>query len=240
MSSMVSKDSRCVLLDFDGTIVDTMPALYELVRRELSVRGVEATPSLEEQVAGKLLDEAVKDGQRSGAKLVFSLLWQIGRFSGLSRIKTLGFTLACLKQIKIIYKNSRIFPDVPDSLHQLSKHGFKLGLVTMASRKDVEALLREHGVLGFFEVIITRNDVKKGKPHPEGCLKACNELQVPPKSGFYIGDLPTDIVAGKKAGLKVVAVLTGIAPRKWLEAVSPDYIAENLSDAVDWILMQVT
>lgn len=236
MALSTSTRERCVLLDFDGTIVDTMPALYELVRRELQARGIEPTTNLEEEVATKLLDKAAKDGQQSGARLVFSLLWQIARYSGLSRIKALDFTLACLRQVRQVYQNSKIFPDVPQNLQRLSSNGFRLGLVTMASRKEVEALLSANGILTNFDVIITREDVKRGKPDPEGCLKACELLGIPPKNGVYVGDLPTDILAGKKAGMKAVGVLTGIAPKKWIESENPDYIAENLSDAVDWIL----
>ncbi len=236
MTDSASIVPRCVLLDFDGTIVDTMPALYELVRKELRARGVEPTSNLEEEVANKLLNKLEKDGQQSGARLVFSLLWQIARFSGLSRIKAFDFTIACLRQVKDVYRNSKIFSDVPISLQQLSSSGFKLGLVTMASRKEVETLLSSNGILEYFDVIITRDDVKRGKPDPEGCLKACNELGVDPKDGFYVGDLPTDILAAKKAGMRVVGVLTSIAPRKWLSSENPDYIAETLSEAVKWIV----
>ncbi len=236
MTFSTTRTMRCVLFDFDGTIVDTMPELYELVRKELRARGIEPTPNLEEEVASKLLNKVEKDGQQSGVRLVFSLLWQIARFSGLSRVRSLDFTLACLRQVKDVYRRSRIFPDVPECLQLLTSSGFKIGLVTMASRKEVEALLNVNGILKYFDVIITRDDVKRGKPDPEGCFKACEHLGMNPKDGFYVGDLPTDIVAGKKAGMKVIGVLTSIAPKKWLEAEEPDYIAENLTDAVKWIL----
>ena len=61
-------------------------------------------------------------------------------------------------------------------------------------------------------------------------MKAVTLLNVTPQDCFYVGDLPSDIRAGKRAGVKTVAVLTGLASRERLEKEKPDFMYMNLQE----------
>lgn len=76
------------------------------------------------------------------------------------------------------------------------------------------------------------------KPETGLFLKAGSELGMDLSDAFLVGDAETDIEAGHRAGCKTVLVLTGRARAEDVDrwAVKPCYIAQNLPDAVDWIL----
>lgn len=65
---------------------------------------------------------------------------------------------------------------------------------------------------------------------------AVQELNISRRDSWMVGDTTSDILAGKRAGLRTILVNTGYAGRDFKYSVDPDFIASNLADAVDWIL----
>jgi len=65
---------------------------------------------------------------------------------------------------------------------------------------------------------------------------AVQELNISRRNSWMVGDSTSDILAGRRAGLRTILVRTGYAGRDFKYSVDPDYIASNLADAVDWIL----
>ena len=59
---------------------------------------------------------------------------------------------------------------------------------------------------------MSADTVGKAKPHPEPLWHACEKLGVQPQNSVFVGDAPSDILAGKRAGLKTVAALYGYLP----------------------------
>ena len=89
-----------------------------------------------------------------------------------------------------------------------------LAVVSGATRAEVELVLRAPG-LDVFEVIVSAEDVTRGKPDPEGYLLALQRLRLEAAEAIAIEDSPPGIAAAKAAGLRCVAVL-GTAPRERL------------------------
>jgi HAD superfamily hydrolase (TIGR01509 family) len=89
-----------------------------------------------------------------------------------------------------------------------------LAVVSGAMRSEVELVLRAAGLL-VFDVIVSAEDVTRGKPDPEGYLLALRRLRLPAADAVAIEDSPPGIAAAKAAGLSCVAVL-GTAPRERL------------------------
>ncbi|MCL6519947.1 MAG: D-glycero-beta-D-manno-heptose 1,7-bisphosphate 7-phosphatase [Armatimonadetes bacterium] len=76
------------------------------------------------------------------------------------------------------------------------------------------------------------------KPEPGLFLKAREELGLDSEGGFLIGDTESDICAGYRAGCTTILVLTGKSSADDVEhwQYKPDYIADNLNSAVEWII----
>lgn len=104
-----------------------------------------------------------------------------------------------LKSYELHWANrSRIFLDAIPTLRMLKKLGYKMGLVTSTSKEAANRMLSKHGISAFFDVVVTREDVKKLKPHPEGILLALNKMNG--QDFFFVGDLIYDSLASKNAG----------------------------------------
>ena len=100
----------------------------------------------------------------------------------------------------------------------------RLAVVSGAVRSEVDMVLRAAG-LDVFEVIVSAEDVTRGKPDPEGYLVALQRLRLQAADAVAIEDSPPGIAAAKAAGLSCVAVL-GTAPRERLG--QPDEIVPRL------------
>jgi len=106
---------------------------------------------------------------------------------------------------------SRIFLDTVPSLQQLKETGYKMGVVTNTSREAANRILSAHELRAFFDVIVTREDVKKLKPDPQGIRFALEKLKE--RYFFFIGDLVHDARAAEKAGGFSININRG-APKK--------------------------
>jgi len=115
------------------------------------------------------------------------------------------------KTVKIRFiKGSRPF------IRKLKSRGLRLGLVTGTSRHEMEKIL-PLSLRRFFEVIVTGDEVWKGKPHPEPFLKAVKALRLKPQEIMVIENAPFGIRSAKNAGLFCAALETSL-PKKYLLA----------------------
>jgi predicted PurR-regulated permease PerM/phosphoglycolate phosphatase-like HAD superfamily hydrolase len=120
-----------------------------------------------------------------------------------------------------------------DSLRILSQKGFSLGVVTSRSRKDTEAYLAEYNLNGLFESVVTRDEVKRLKPHPLPVRLAAQELGLSPSRCVLVGDTGVDVRSAKVAGSLSVSVLSGFGePSDFEEA---DLVLESPAQLVEWL-----
>ena len=104
-------------------------------------------------------------------------------------------------------KEVRIFPETKKILKSLNKK-FKLALVSNTTSELVHKTLEYFDLKKYFDVIVTVDDVKKGKPGPEMIIKACESLDVDRRDVIIVGDTMNDVLAGKSAGCVVVGLNT--------------------------------
>jgi len=112
-------------------------------------------------------------------------------------------------------------------LHSLSGK-YRLGVVTMRGGKSARAFLRQIGLEDLFEVIISREDVRRLKPHPEPVRKAALALGLTPAQTLMVGDTSLDVKSAKKAGAQAVGVLCGLGMLEDLKQA--DLILATTSD----------
>jgi beta-phosphoglucomutase family hydrolase len=93
-------------------------------------------------------------------------------------------------------------------LTTLSRANLKIGLGTSAPSYKTNIVLKILGIKGFFNSIVTADEVCKGKPNPEIYLKVAKKLNVKPKECIVIEDAPKGIEAAKNAGMKCIAIPT--------------------------------
>lgn len=91
-------------------------------------------------------------------------------------------------------------------LKRMKASGIRLGIATSNSRSLAEAVLNALHIREFFDTVRTSCEVAKGKPAPDVYLKAAEDLQVDPAECLVFEDVPSGILAGKRAGMTVCAV----------------------------------
>ncbi len=111
-------------------------------------------------------------------------------------------------------------------IKELSKT-HQLGIVTTRNRDDAHQFLVKFGLQDTFDVIVTRQDVRRLKPHPEPIRYAARQLGCSPKQCVMVGDTTVDIQAGKRAGALTVAVLCGFGERPELERLKPSLLLDT-------------
>ena len=126
-----------------------------------------------------------------------------------------------------------LIPGVVDTLLALKREGISLGLVTSSWGREFIAPSFERGGIALeqaFSAIVTRFDAPRTKPFPDPLLECANRLGIPIANCIYVGDSPSDIIAGKAAGAKTVAVLTGVGEYETLAKEGPNAIIPSVAD----------
>ena len=102
-------------------------------------------------------------------------------------------------------QNSVLFNETLSVLRELEKIDAILGIVTNTSREALEIILSKHSIGEFFQVAITREDVRQMKPNSEGIQLALERLHREDDDFFFVGDSVFDVTAAAKA--KGVSIL---------------------------------
>lgn len=93
---------------------------------------------------------------------------------------------------------------VEGNLTELKRSGIKIAVGS--SSKNTPMILEKTGLLKYFDAVADGNDIKKSKPDPEVFLKAAEKLGVKPCDCLVVEDADAGIEAGKRAGMKTLAV----------------------------------
>lgn len=99
-----------------------------------------------------------------------------------------------------------LLPGVAHTLEQMKEAGLQLAVASSAYRAYIEPNLAKLGLADAFGVVVTRDDIKVGKPHPEVFQIAAERLGVPANECIALGDTLGDVIGGLSAGMKVIFV----------------------------------
>ena len=136
--------------------------------------------------------------------------------------------------IKETGKLVRVIPGAKTALKKLKPH-YKIAILSNCKHKEIEAILKYANFdKDFFDLIIGNDDVKNGKPHPDELFKAKKLLHI--KKGYMIGDSVYDVIAGKKAKLKTLAVLTGHHTEQMIKKERPTKIFNSVKEIPEYLL----
>ncbi len=143
-----------------------------------------------------------------------------------------GQTQAALAaRLNTLAQDAVMTPAVPlrPVLGALRDRGLKLGVATNDTERPARAHLSAHGVLDLFDFIAGCDSGHGAKPGPGMCLAFARKTAIDPARVVMVGDSTHDLIAGRAAGMRCVAVLTGIAKTEELaphaDAVLPDIAA---------------
>ena len=150
----------------------------------------------------------------------------------------------------------RMLPGAAEAVAKLSKRGFHVAvvsnqagvgkmLISEESLWQISSLLElavesaGGAIERFYYCKHTPEDnCNCRKPRPGLILQACKDMGVKPSDCYFVGDAERDVLAARSSGCKSVLVLTGFTRREDVEKFEqkPDYVANDLREAADWII----
>ncbi|MEG0240618.1 HAD family hydrolase [Anaerorhabdus sp.] len=149
------------------------------------------------------------------------------------------YTMEEVRKINVTYftEHPLEFPAVakPGSLELLKRCkelGLQTALCSSSSRKAIDAAVQGCGFGPYLDFIVSGEQFKESKPHPEIYLHAAGELNLKPEDCVVVEDSQYGIEAGKAAGMKVVALCDHRLPNKQDEA---DIIVDHLNEVKELV-----
>lgn len=191
---MTNDHKRAVIWDLDGTLIDSSAYHWEAWQSVMVVENF--TLTYDEYVAdfGKRNDEILRG--RLGADLTDEFIARVSREKEEAYrrlVRTRGLEL---------------LPGAGYWLDRLKAEGWLQALGTSAPRGNIDAVFDALGIGGYFDVVISSEEVKAGKPEPDVFLVAAQRMSVAPAACVVIEDAPAGIEAARRAGMRSVGVLT--------------------------------
>lgn len=145
------------------------------------------------------------------------------------------------KVFQLVQKKEKIFQDrvrnvgltpiegTVDLISRLVKAKIPCAIGSSAMKANIDVVMEHYPELrAAFSVCITGEEVHKGKPDPAVFLLAAQKLTIPPSSCVVFEDAPLGVEAGKRAGMKVVALTTSFSKEE-LHAAHPDMLVDSLA-----------
>ncbi|MEI2415911.1 phosphoglycolate phosphatase [Orrella sp. JC864] len=129
---------------------------------------------------------------------------------------------------------STLFPGVLEGLAAMRGQGLKLAVVTNKPTAFTEPLLVKAGLARFFDAVVCGDTTPRKKPDPAPVLHACALLGVQPARCLAIGDSMNDAQAARAAGCKVLAVPYGYNEGQDVRTLDVDGIVASLDEAARW------
>lgn len=217
---MATPPPLAVLIDLDGTLVDSAPDIHAAVNRALTA--VRHPPRSLDEVRGwigngiePLLHRALTadpDGCAPAALL------EPAKRHFQDAYRQLNGRL------------SRLYPGVSEGLERLRAAGCALACVTNKPAAFAEPLLTACAIADYFSMLVGGDTLAEKKPHPRPLLYAAARLGAGPDRSLLVGDSETDVKAARAAGMAVVCVSYGYNHGRDIRAAGPDAVVDSLSE----------
>ena len=213
----MNKKIKCILIDLDGTIINSGPDLIDslnFVLRNQNIKPVES------RIIGTLVG--------GGAKAMIMRAYQ-----NLKLKPPLNIDLLVEEFLEFYFENcsnkSFLYPNVFDTLKRL-KSKFRIALCTNKKQFITEKILIDFKIEDFFDFVLGSDSKIKLKPDTDMLEYCLNECHVAPEHAIMIGDSSNDIMPAKTLGMKSIYVTYGYG--KIDKSIKPDYVIDSFDEVL--------
>jgi beta-phosphoglucomutase len=209
-----------IIFDMDGVVLDSLPTHLITWQQTLAPLGIEMT-------ADDLYPLEGIPTERTAQRLTEIFL---GQPCSDEEAGQLASTKRAI--FRDIFEPTLV-PGIAPLLYDLRGRGYRLGLVTGSARSVVDESLAPTGLTELFEVIVTGDQVSRGKPDPEPYQTAADRLDLPPAQCLVVENAPLGIQSAQAAGMRCVGLETTL-PADRLPPT--DHVFSNVSELRAWFL----
>jgi len=206
---------RAVIFDLDGVLADSEPWWNEIDSKLLAEYGVSYRGEYHRDVLGVSYRLAVEFYKKA-----------FGLSASVEELMRRRGVIAT----EFFANRVGLFPSTKRTLERLREMKVRLAVATSSVSASARPFLDRHGLTPFFDVIVTGDEIERGKPYPDIYLRAADKLGVAVNECLVIEDALSGVAAGKAAGMRVAA----IPDRRFVDArdyeKEADYVLGNLSE----------
>jgi alpha,alpha-trehalose phosphorylase len=222
---------RAILFDHDGVLVNSAPIHDAAWTRMLAEIGLSHDPRDFKTMIGKTAPQTMKellDRYRPG--------WKAEDYDldALALRKNDFF-------LEIAPTELRLFPGVLEGLKWLKSQGIQAAVVSNAKRRELMAVHERLGTVGYFDAIISRDDIRPPKPDPTPYLFGAASLGMDPAHCVAVEDSLPGLEAALVARIPAAAVMTAYdevalsAPVPGRPDLRPHWIGPSMVEFFEWI-----
>jgi len=217
---MALRPVKMVLIDVDGTLVDSVPDLAycvdEMMKQlDMPLRGETNVRNWVGNGVERLVRRALTnslDGEPDDE--LFARAYPI--FLDLYAENT--------------SKRSILYPGVKEGIAFLKSAGYKLGCVTNKAAQFTEPLLKDLGIFDEFNIVISGDTLPQKKPDPTPLLHAANFFDVKAEEALMLGDSVSDVKAARAAGFQIICMSYGYNHGVDIRTASPDAVIDSMAE----------
>ncbi|QYZ65913.1 MAG: phosphoglycolate phosphatase [Gammaproteobacteria bacterium (ex Lamellibrachia satsuma)] len=217
---MSLKQPKMILIDVDGTLVDSVPDLAYCVDEMMKQLG--------RPVWG---EERVRDWVGNGVERLTRRAL-IGQLDG--EPDEADFDKAYPIFLELYAENtskrSLLYPGVREGLDYLKSAGYQLGCVTNKAAQFTIPLLKSLGVHDEFDIVISGDTLAKKKPDPMPLLHGAEHFGVDASDAMMLGDSVSDVKAARAAGFQIVCMSYGYNHGVDIREANPDAVIDSMAE----------
>ncbi len=133
-------------------------------------------------------------------------------------------------------KMAKAFSGIIEIVKELKNRGILLSIYTGKGRLSSEITLEEIGIINYFDMIVTGDDIAGHKPSPEGVDVFVNKYNLNRDRVLMIGDAPPDVKAAKDTGIKIASVLWDSYAKEEVLKMNSDYYFNTVEELSEFLL----
>ena len=209
-----------ILIDVDGTLVDSVPDLAYCVDEMMKVLDM---PTHGEAKVREWVGNGVERLTRRAL---------IGQLEGEpdEALFEKAYPVFLELYAENTSKRSCLYPGVEEGLAYMQGAGYKLGCVTNKAEQFTHPLLKELGVFDKFSIVISGDTLTEKKPHPMPLLHAAEFFGVEPGNALMLGDSVSDVKAARAAGFQIVCMSYGYNHGVDIRDANPDAVIDTMAE----------
>jgi phosphoglycolate phosphatase len=214
------KKPQMILIDVDGTLVDSVPDLTFCVDEMMKVLG--------RPVHG---EAKVRNWVGNGVERLVrrALIGQLDGEPDEAEYQK-AYPIFLDLYAENTSKRSCLYPGIREGLDYLKAAGYKLGCVTNKAAQFTVPLLTDLGVAGDFSIIVSGDTLPQKKPDPAPLLHAAKFFGVAPAQALMVGDSVSDVKAARAAGFQIVCMSYGYNHGEDIRKSHPDAVLDALTE----------
>ncbi|MFX0140552.1 MAG: HAD family hydrolase [Candidatus Hodarchaeota archaeon] len=225
---------RGIIFDFDGTILDIREILEKSIEEVLVEKNVNVDMETTIQEIGALLETIQGYPLPKVLLESYEIFNHITALNGLTYFKKLRIAIKIFAKYLEYAKQASFFPGVKPLLEKLGKSS-DLFIVSHNKTETIIEHLDKEGLNGdFFKGVYGSDKIPVQKPDPMALQPALENYKKRRRDEFLmIGDMPSDITAGREAGFWTIGVASGVSKREILAEYHPDLLIDSFNELIE-------